>query len=85
MVFLIEYERSRGQIVTFKMFQDSERRNAENSRLEMELEHNRLGIEREVVLLEAATEAALRLTHRRYFEDIDELVRSPRGDDEWVQ
>jgi hypothetical protein len=43
----------------------------------MELELNRLGIEREVVLLEADTEEALRRTHRRYFEGLAELLNAP--------
>ena len=77
MIFLIEYDRTRGEIVTFKTFNDSERRNAEDARLEMELELNRLGTEHEVVILEAATEEALRRTHRRYFENLSELVNSP--------
>jgi len=77
MLFLIEYDRSRGRIVTFRAFDDAERERAEDSRLEMEIELNRLGIEREVVLMEATTEAALRRTHRRYFEDLAELVNSP--------
>jgi hypothetical protein len=81
-LFLIEYDRNRGRIVKLEVFDDSDRRNAEDSRLEMELALNRLGIEHEVVLLEAATEEALRRTHRRYFEDLDELVKSPRGIDE---
>lgn len=74
MIFLIEYNRKEGQIITFETFNDLERHNAENSRLEMELKLNRLGIEHEVVLLEAATEAALRRTHRRYFESLSELA-----------
>ena len=77
MIFLIEYDRTRGEIVTFRTFNDSERQNAEDTRLEMELELNRLGTEHEVVLLEAATEEALRRTHRRYFENLSELVNSP--------
>ncbi|HEX8844649.1 MAG TPA: hypothetical protein VF791_08405 [Pyrinomonadaceae bacterium] len=77
MIFLIEYDRNRGQIVTFEKFDDSEREKAEEFRLEMELNLNRLGIEREVVLLEAETEEALRRTHRRYFEDLTELVNAP--------
>ncbi len=77
MLFLIDYDRNRGRIVTFKTFDYSERQKAEDSRLEMELELNRLGTEREVILLEAATEEALRRTHRRYFEDLAELVNSP--------
>lgn len=74
MIFLIEYNRKEGQIITFETFNDLERHDAENSRLEMELKLNRLGIEHEVVLLEAATEAALRRTHRRYFESLSELA-----------
>lgn len=77
MIFLIEYDRSRGSIVSFREFDNSERQQAEEARLQMELELNRAGTEREVVLLEAATEEALRRTHRRYFEDLAELVNSP--------
>ncbi|MFN2454077.1 MAG: hypothetical protein ABR577_07630 [Pyrinomonadaceae bacterium] len=77
MLFLIEYNRKIGQIVTFKTFDGSERRKAEDSRLQMELELNRLAVEHEVVLLEAATEEALRRTHQRYFENLSELVKLP--------
>jgi hypothetical protein len=77
MIFLIEYDRSQGRMVTFNAFGDSERREAEDLRLQLELELNRLGTEREVVLLEAASEEALRRTHRRYFEDLTQLVNSP--------
>src|SRR5207248_364476 len=42
MLFLIEYDRSRGQIVTFKTFDDSERQDAEDSRLEIEIEKEQL-------------------------------------------
>ena len=76
MIFLIEYDRNRGDIVSLKSFADHERRSAEESRLRMELELNNRGTEREVVLLEAASEKALRRTHRRYFEDLSELVIS---------
>lgn len=77
MIFLIEYERTRGEIATFRTFDDSDRHKAEDARLDLELELNRLGTEREVVILEAATEEALRRTHRRYFESLIELVNSP--------
>jgi hypothetical protein len=77
MIFLIEYDRIRGRIMSFKAFDESERMKAEDSRLQLELELNRVGTEREVVLLEAASEEALRRTHRRYFEDLSELVNSP--------
>ena len=76
MFFLIEYDRERGKIVTFHSFNDSEREEAEHSRLEKELELNRRGVEHEVVILEAPTEAAVRRTHRRYFESLRELVET---------
>jgi hypothetical protein len=45
-------------------------------RLEIELDLNRKGIDHEVVLLEAADENALRRTHRRYFEDLSQILKS---------
>ncbi|CBE69120.1 MAG: hypothetical protein F9K13_06850 [Candidatus Methylomirabilis oxygeniifera] len=77
MIFLIEYNRGEGRIVNFRAFEDSERRNAEDSRLEIELNLNRAGVDHEVVLLEAASEEALRRTHRRYFEDLKQLCETP--------
>jgi hypothetical protein len=74
MLFLIEYDRDSGKMVTFRSFDDSERETAESARLELELELNRRGVEREVVILEAATEQAVRRTHRRYFENLQELL-----------
>ncbi len=80
MVFLIAYNRPKGRIVTFKVFDDSERRKAENSRLDLELDLNRRRIDHEVVLLEAASEGALRRTHRRYFEDASQIMKSASAD-----
>lgn len=74
MLFLVEYDRARGEMVSFRTFGDSERKDAEDRRLELEIALFRRGIEREVVLLEAASEEALRRTHRRYFEDLAELA-----------
>jgi hypothetical protein len=76
MLFLIEYHRSEGRIVTFKTFADSERSEAQQSRLEVELDLNQKKIDHEVVLLEAEDEGALRKTHRRYFEDLTEIAKS---------
>jgi hypothetical protein len=79
MMFLIEYDRARGEIVTLKTFSESERRIAEEARLEMEIGLNRDEVDREVVILEAESEEALRRTHRRYFENLTELASpSPR-------
>lgn len=77
MFFLIEYHRAQGRIVTIKSFSDADRERAEESRLELELKLNLQGIENEVVLLDAASEDALRRTHRRYFEDLTELTTAP--------
>jgi hypothetical protein len=79
MYFLIEYNRSEGRVVTFKEFNSSERVKAEQSRLEIELELNQRKIDHEVVLLDAANESALRRTHRRYFEDLAQLLESVNG------
>ena len=79
MIFLIEYNRSQGQIVTFRNFADAQRREAEESRLGIELDLNRQGIDHEVVLLDARDEDALRRTHRRYFEDLRQILENKRG------
>ncbi len=74
MIFLIEYNRSRGEIVTFEAFADSEGGIAEDARLELEIRLNRNNVDHEVVILEADSEAAVRRTHRRYFESLTELA-----------
>ena len=76
MIFLIEYDRAAGQIVTIQTFEPLKKKDAEKARLDLEIALNREGVEREVVVLEAASEEALRRTHRRYFEDISDLVRT---------
>jgi len=74
MIFLIEYDRRRGAIVKLKRFRDSERAAATRARLELELKRHKSRIASEIVLLNAASEQALRRTHRRYFETLSELV-----------
>ena len=76
MLFLIDYDRTKGRIVALKPFLKSESNTANADRLEIELNHLRQEIEREVVILEAESESALRRTHRRYFETFLELVES---------
>lgn len=68
MIFLIEYDRRKGELVRLQRFDDSERAQAQTVRLETELRLNREKIVREVVILEAVTEEALRKTHQRYFD-----------------
>jgi hypothetical protein len=76
MLFLIEYDRKQGAIVTLQTFDDTDKLKAESTRLELELKLNRNGIEHEVVILEAQNDEALRRTHRRYFESLAELTKA---------
>jgi hypothetical protein len=57
-------------------FHDSQRSEAEDARLTLELRLRNQGIEREIVMLEAANEIALRKTHRRYFENWEKLAKA---------
>jgi hypothetical protein len=79
MIFLIQYNRALGRIIKQLEFSDSQRQAAENARLELELDLHRRRVADEVVLLEADSEEALRRTHRRYFEDLTQIVESTRG------
>ncbi len=77
MLFLIEYDRSNKRLITFKTFEDAQRRAAKDERLELELSLNQLGIQHEIVILEAPTEEHIRRTHRRYFETLAQLATLP--------
>ena len=78
MIFLIEYSRREGGIVTFRKFEDAQLQEAADTRLEIELDINRKGIDHEVVLFDAESEEALRRTHRRYFETLRQMVEPSR-------
>jgi len=80
MIFLVEYDRHNGRLVSLSKFDDSERSKAEDFRIELEVALNKQGVSREIVLLQAETEHALRQTHRRYFEELRELVKSSAVD-----
>lgn len=76
MIFLIEYDRPQAQVVRFESFEDIERIKAERLRFEIEITLHRQHLDREVVVLEATSEQALRRTHRRYFENAKQIVES---------
>ena len=76
MIFLIHYNRSAGEIVELKQFEQSQRVQAEDARLEMELDLIGKKDGDEVCLLEAGSIEALRKTHRRYFESLRTLTAS---------
>jgi hypothetical protein len=79
MIFLIEYSRPRGEIATYKRFDERDREEAANVRLALELELNQRDLQHEVVLLEADSEEALRRTHRRYFQNAKQIMESSTG------
>jgi len=64
-------------MVSIESFNDSERNKAQDMLLTLELQLNQNGNDKEVVLLEAESEEAVRRTHRRYFEDLTELTTAP--------
>jgi hypothetical protein len=79
MIFLIDHERQTGRTLCFKTYTDLERRSAQQDRLRIELDLNRQGLlmQREVLLLEARDEKAIRRTHPRYFMNLPESSESP--------
>jgi len=72
LLYLVEYDRPTGTLVQFRKFDDSERQIA----LELELKLNRERSQHEVVILEAPNEEAVRHTHSRYFQTLNELIAS---------
>lgn len=66
--FVLVYDRSIGEIVSDRRFDDSDMKSAVESRLRSELD-NREEPFIEVVLLSAESEEDLRRTHARYFPD----------------
>ncbi|HEV8432755.1 MAG TPA: hypothetical protein VGR95_05025 [Thermoanaerobaculia bacterium] len=74
MIFLLEYDRSRGDLSSIRPYSDADRELAESDRLRREIELHRNGLRREIVLLQAESEEALREKHRRYFEDLAALT-----------
>ncbi len=74
MLFLIEYDRGRAELVSIRAFSDSQRTLAENARIDLEIVLNREGVEREIVLLEAANREGLLRTHGRYFKALETLA-----------
>jgi hypothetical protein len=79
MLFLIQYDRRAGRIVSLERFTDDQRVMARKARLDLEIELQRRSQNHEVVLLEAASEGALRKTHGRYFEDVEHLLALAMG------
>jgi hypothetical protein len=84
MIFLLKYDRKRGEIRELTPFPIGERAQAQRERLAVELGLYKLGEKAEVVLLEASDEQTLRRTHQRYFKSPKELIES-MADSEAIQ
>ncbi|MBI2435651.1 MAG: hypothetical protein HYV26_22585 [Candidatus Hydrogenedentes bacterium] len=78
MLFLLQYDKPTGSLLTFRRYGDSDLdwKQANDDRFQLELDLFRKGIDHEVVLLEAENEAALLVTHQRYFQDAQQILDS---------
>ena len=74
MIYLIQYNRQTGMPARVTEYPVERRREAEKARLEIELGQLNAAIEHEIVLLEAPSQNELRKTHRRYFEELKQLL-----------
>jgi hypothetical protein len=74
MIFLIEYDRTTGELMSIDPFPDEAKDAADERRLALELSLMEKQQTREVVLLQARSEEGLRRTHRRYFETIEQIA-----------
>lgn len=79
MYFLLQYNRSKGELVSIQEYVEDQRDQANDDRLVAELAHHRDNCDLEVVLLEAQDLASLQKTHRRYFESLETLARFTAG------
>lgn len=73
MIYLVEYDRILGKLLHDPIeFSEKDRAEAETLRLEKELSDGG-NLNREILLLEAASIEHLKINHGRYFSSIDEL------------
>jgi hypothetical protein len=73
-LFLIQYDRDAGRLVAMTRFDSAMADQAVRARLQLELALAESKTDHEVVLLEAASDEDLLLTHRRYFAGLTELA-----------
>lgn len=79
MLFLIEYDRLRGEIVSLSTYADDQRKLVDEARLQLELKLCREGTKKEVVVMEAADQEALQKTHARFFKSAQALLPTASG------
>jgi hypothetical protein len=73
MLFLIDYDRESGKLRSVTEFQSAQSAEAASARVALELELLSLKKKCEVVVLEADSIESLKLTHNRYFRNVEEL------------
>ena len=76
MIYLIEYDRTTGSIIKLQSYDDGESDLASKDRLALEISLMNSCVIREVVLLQANSIDALRITHNRYFKNVGELAET---------
>ncbi|MEH8015772.1 hypothetical protein MN202_00880 [Rheinheimera muenzenbergensis] len=81
MLFLIEYNRQQGEIVSMTSYADEQHEQVSDARLQLELRLRRERAQREVVVLVAENEEALRKTHARFFKSAQALLPTASGVD----
>jgi hypothetical protein len=74
-IFLVEYNRKLGKLIQVRDFRNEQRHDADDVRLDLELDLAQRQVDHEVVLLEAESRDALRQTHKRYFNDLQQLLK----------
>lgn len=75
MIFLVEYSRADRALVSKVVYEDAQRDVAQRDRLDLELRLQGMGVDHEVVLLDATDEESLRRTHERYFQPVEEFAQ----------
>ncbi|WP_343627587.1 hypothetical protein [Roseateles sp.] len=70
----MHYDRRAQQLLRFDQYEDGDFTRAEDDRLDLELSLLGSDRENEIVLFNAADEAALRVSHARYFQSIEEIA-----------
>jgi len=76
MLFLIQYDKHHGNVISIHEFEEAQRREAEKARAALELALCGEGSVYEVALLDAKALDDVRKTYPHYFKDAPEAVRS---------
>jgi hypothetical protein len=80
MIFLIQYDRSKGQLLRLQRYEEADREEADRTRLKLELDSLGCGGDMEILIFDSRSEEVLRQTHRRYFESAEQLLDGARSE-----